>query len=179
MMPGKASVSRHRFGTTCFERCRGSRAARISDQQSPLADLNHPSAISLSITFALPEKLESKLIAVYQAVNKSTGRGLAPPGQEGWLRHQEKSRDSSLTPQTGWWFMFNQNQRCLNNHPICAAFLDRADTPPGQGINILEESIFESSAISNRRFVTSICNILINNASAGPSRYASRCSPGT
>jgi len=29
---------------------------------------------------------------------------LAPPGQEGWLRHQEKAAIASLTPQTGWWF---------------------------------------------------------------------------
>jgi len=36
---------------------------------------------------------------------------LAPPGQEGWLRHQEKVAIASLTPQTGWLFKhrsFNQ-----------------------------------------------------------------------
>ena len=35
--------------------------------------------------------------------------GIAPPGQEGWTRHQEKYREAPLMERTGWWFNFNKS----------------------------------------------------------------------
>ena len=36
-------------------------------------------------------------------------RSIAPPGQEGWTRHQEKYREAPLMERTGWWFNFNKS----------------------------------------------------------------------
>ena len=46
-----------------------------------------------------------------------TGRDIAPPGQEGWTRHQEKYREASFDGRR-WWFKIKRN---LNHHPVCAA----------------------------------------------------------
>ena len=40
---------------------------------------------------------------------------IAPPGQEGWTRHQEKYREASLMERTGWWVHFFL---ILSNHPV-------------------------------------------------------------
>jgi hypothetical protein len=66
-------------------------------------------------------------------------RAIAPPGQEGWTRHQEKYREASFDGADG---VVVQDQTemflNLNNHPVCAAsdashFLPAgAATPPGQ-----------------------------------------------
>ena len=64
---------------------------------------------------------------------------IAPPGQEGWTRHQEKYREASFDGADG---VVVQDQTemflNLNHHPVCAAsdashfFLTGAATPPGQ-----------------------------------------------
>jgi len=64
---------------------------------------------------------------------------IAPPGQEGWTRHQEKHREASFDGADG---VVVQDQTemflNLNHHPVCAAsdashFLPSgAATPPGQ-----------------------------------------------
>ena len=64
---------------------------------------------------------------------------IAPPGQEGWTRHQEKYREASFDGADG---VVVQDQTemfsNLNHHPVCAAsdashFLPSgAATPPGQ-----------------------------------------------
>ena len=65
-------------------------------------------------------------------------RAIAPPGQEGWTRHQEKYREASFDGADG---VVVQDQTemflNLNHHPVCAAsdashFLTGAATPPGQ-----------------------------------------------
>src|SRR4029434_5597810 len=66
-------------------------------------------------------------------------RDIAPPGQEGWTRHQEKYREASLDGADG---VVVQDQTeillKLNHHPVCAAsdashfLLPGAATPPGQ-----------------------------------------------
>jgi len=38
-------------------------------------------------------------------------QAIAPPGQEGWLRHKEKIAIATSAPQTGWWI--NHKQRIL------------------------------------------------------------------
>jgi hypothetical protein len=64
---------------------------------------------------------------------------MAPPGQEGWTRHQEKYREASFDGADG---VVVQDQTemflNLNHHPVCAALdashflLNGAATPPGQ-----------------------------------------------
>jgi hypothetical protein len=48
--------------------------------------------------------------------------GIAPPGQEGWTRHQEKYREASFDGADG---VVVQDQTemfsNLNHHPVCAA----------------------------------------------------------
>ena len=66
-------------------------------------------------------------------------RDIAPPGQEGWTRHQEKYREASFDGADG---VVVQDQTemflNLNHHPVCAAsdashfLLTGAATPPGQ-----------------------------------------------
>ena len=66
-------------------------------------------------------------------------RAIAPPGQEGWTRHQEKYREASFDGADG---VVVQDQTemflNLNHHPVCAAsdashfLLTGAATPPGQ-----------------------------------------------
>src|SRR6187455_2779768 len=66
-------------------------------------------------------------------------RDIAPPGQEGWTRHQEKYREASFDGADG---VVVQDQTemflYLNHHPVCAAsdashfLLTGAATPPGQ-----------------------------------------------
>ena len=68
-----------------------------------------------------------------------TDRDIAPPGQEGWTRHQEKYREASFDGADG---VVVQDQTemflNLNHHPVCAAsdashfLLTGAATPPGQ-----------------------------------------------
>jgi hypothetical protein len=65
--------------------------------------------------------------------------GIAPPGQEGWTRHQEKYREASFDGADG---VVVQDQTemfsNLNHHPVCAAsdashfLLTAAATPPVQ-----------------------------------------------
>src|SRR6188508_249538 len=67
------------------------------------------------------------------------GISIAPPGQEGWPRHQEKYREASFDGADG---VVVQDQTemflNLNHHPVCAAsdashfLLTGAATPPGQ-----------------------------------------------
>jgi hypothetical protein len=49
-------------------------------------------------------------------------RDIAPPGQEGWTRHQEKYREASFDGADG---VVVQDQTemflNLNHHPVCAA----------------------------------------------------------
>jgi hypothetical protein len=54
---------------------------------------------------------------------------IAPPGQEGWTRHQENVAKLPIMERTGWWFWIEEF--CLSNlnhHPVCAF---GAATPPG------------------------------------------------
>ena len=73
------------------------------------------------------------------AMTYLTDRAIAPPGQEGWTRHQEKYREASFDGADG---VVVQDQTemflNLNHHPVCAAsdashfLLTGAATPPGQ-----------------------------------------------
>ena len=63
--------------------------------------------------------------SIARAVRKSSGlrrRAIAPPGQEGWTRHQEKYREASFDGADG---VVVQDQTemflNLNHHPVCAA----------------------------------------------------------
>src|SRR6185436_3447115 len=62
---------------------------------------------------------------------------IAPPGQEGWLRHQEKSRAATLAAQTGWWFseiLFvtspEPSLRASQMEIACLIFYKGLDRPP-------------------------------------------------
>ena len=48
-------------------------------------------------------------------------RGIAPPGQEGWLRDQENAASATETAQTGWLFQHNvlSNHPGASRHPSC------------------------------------------------------------
>ena len=66
-------------------------------------------------------------------------RAIAPPGQEGWTRHQEKYREASFDGADGVVVQFpTETFLNLNHHPVCAAsdashfLLTGAATPPGQ-----------------------------------------------
>ena len=73
------------------------------------------------------------------AITYLADRAIAPPGQEGWTRHQEKYREASSDGADG---VVVQDQTGiflnLNHHPVCAAsdashfLLTGAATPPGQ-----------------------------------------------
>ena len=44
---------------------------------------------------------------------------IAPPGQEGRLRQQEKVALATLTPQTGWWFKVREKDlRGVHDEPL-------------------------------------------------------------
>ena len=65
-------------------------------------------------------------------------RDMAPPGQEGWTRHQEKYREASFDGADGV-VVQDQTEMFLNrnHHPVCAPsdashfLLTGAATPPG------------------------------------------------
>ena len=66
-------------------------------------------------------------------------RDIAPPGQEGWTRHQEKYREASFDGADGVVVQAQTEMFLnLNHHPVCAALdashllLSGAATPPGQ-----------------------------------------------
>ena len=81
----------------------------------------------------IPKKLRAN------ALGGLADRAIAPPGQEGWTRHQEKYREASFDGADG---VVVQDQTemflNLNHHPVCAAsdashfLLNGAATPPGQ-----------------------------------------------
>jgi len=56
-------------------------------------------------------------------------RTIAPPGQEGWLRHQEKSREATSTAQTGWWFKFMKKIHNLPDKKTLRQKLRHSATP--------------------------------------------------
>ena len=76
---------------------------------------------------------------MFCSLKVDAGRPIAPPGQEGWTRHQEKYREASFDGADG---VVVQDQTemflNLNHHPVCAAsdashfLLTGAATPPGQ-----------------------------------------------
>src|SRR4029450_13944138 len=82
-------------------------------------------------------------------------RNIAPPGQEGWTRHQEKYREASFDGADG---VVVQGQTemflNLNHHPVCAAsdashfFLTGAATPPRQEGRWPDRSISPDSRLS-------------------------------
>src|SRR6186997_1121390 len=57
-----------------------------------------------------------------EAMTYLADRDIAPPGQEGWTRHQEKYREASFDGADG---VVVQDQTemflNLNHHPVCAA----------------------------------------------------------
>ena len=66
-------------------------------------------------------------------------RAIAPPGQEGWTRHQVKYREASFDGADGVVVQDRTEMFLnLNHHPVCAAsdaahfLLTGAATPPGQ-----------------------------------------------
>ena len=78
-------------------------------------------------------------LSLREAMTYLADRAIAPPGQEGWTRHQEKYREASFDGADG---VVVQDQTemflNLNHHPVCAAsdashfLLTGAATPPGQ-----------------------------------------------
>ena len=66
------------------------------------------------------------------------GRAIAPPGQEGWPRHQEKYREASFDGADGVVVQDRQNSfepeqpPRLRREGRFAPFFDAAATPPGQ-----------------------------------------------
>ena len=63
-------------------------------------------------------RLGDEVGAVYEAVKKSSGRAIAPPGQEGWLRQQEKRRDSLLRAAGGVVVQVQKNSVDSIHHPV-------------------------------------------------------------
>jgi len=65
-------------------------------------------------------------------------RRIAPPGQEGCLRHQENDAAATLKPETGWWLKIKKivevepPPRPLHPAEASQYLLDVAATPPGE-----------------------------------------------
>src|SRR5215510_14560992 len=58
----------------------------------------------LQASIAIPWRAAHNTGEEISLTRRPRHRPLAPPGQEGWMRHQEKVAIASLTPQTGWLF---------------------------------------------------------------------------